>query len=85
VVPSLKVPVAVNCCVAPFTIEGFAGVTAIDCNVAAVTVSPVEPTMDDDVAEIVEMPTPAPVARPVAVIVAAAVFDEVHVALVVRF
>jgi hypothetical protein len=27
---SLNVPVAVNCCVAPLVIEGFAGVTAID-------------------------------------------------------
>ena len=36
---SLYVPVAVNCCVAPFVMDGFAGVTAIDCSVAAVTVS----------------------------------------------
>jgi hypothetical protein len=85
VVPSLNVPVAVNCCVVPFTIEGFAGVTAMDCSVAAVTVSPVEPTIDDEVAETVEDPTPAPVARPAAVIVAVAVFDELHVAVVVRF
>ena len=28
VLVSLKVPVAVNCCVLPFAIEGFAGVTA---------------------------------------------------------
>ena len=31
--PSLKVPVAVNCCVAPFAMEGLAGVTAIELNV----------------------------------------------------
>ena len=37
---SLYVPVAVNCCVVPFAIDGFAGVTAIDCSVAAVTVNP---------------------------------------------
>jgi hypothetical protein len=43
-------------------IEGFAGVTAIDCSVAAVTVSKVEPLMDDDVAVIVEVPTPAALA-----------------------
>src|SRR5277367_5122416 len=85
VVPSLNVPVAVNCCVAPLVIDGFAGVTAIDCNVAAVTVNVVEPTIDDDVAVIVELPTPAPVAKPPAVIVAVAVFAELHVALVVRF
>jgi hypothetical protein len=71
--------------VAPLVIEGFAGVTAIDCRVAAATVKPVEPTMEDDVAEIVEVPTPAPVAKPVAVIVATVVVPELHVAVVVRF
>ena len=30
VVPSLNVPVAVNCCVFPLVIDGFAGVTAIE-------------------------------------------------------
>jgi hypothetical protein len=30
VLPSLYVPVAVNCCVPPFAIDGFAGVTIID-------------------------------------------------------
>jgi hypothetical protein len=29
-VPSLKLPVAVNCCVLPGPIDGFGGVTAID-------------------------------------------------------
>jgi hypothetical protein len=85
VVPSLKVPVAVNCCVAPLAIEGFAGATAIDCNVAAVTVSKVEPEIDDDVAVIVEFPTPAPVARPAAPIVAVVVVPELHVTVLVRF
>ena len=45
VVPSLNVPVAVNCCVPPFETEGFAGVMAIDTSVAAVTVSVVLPLM----------------------------------------
>ena len=85
VVPSLNVPVAVNCCVAPLVIDGFAGVTAIDCNVAAVTVSIVEPEIDDDVAVIVEVPTPAPVARPPALIVATDVVPELHATALVRF
>jgi hypothetical protein len=85
VVPSLNVPVAVNCWVAPLVIEGFTGVTAIDCSVAAVTVSVVEPAMEDDVALIVELPTPPPVAKPVAVIVATVVVPEFQVTLVVRF
>jgi hypothetical protein len=83
--PSLNVPVAVNCWVAPLVIEGFAGVTAIDCSVAAVTVSTVEPLMDDDFAVIVEVPTPAPLARPAALIVAVAVVPELHVTVLVRF
>src|ERR1700733_12704487 len=82
--PSLNVPVAVNCCVAPLAIDGFAGVTAIDCSVAAVTVSKVEPEIDDDVAVIVEVPTPAPLARPAALIVAMVVVPEVQVTLDVR-
>jgi hypothetical protein len=85
VVPSLKVPVAVNCCGAPLVIEGFAGVTAIDCSVAAVTVRSVEPEIDDDVAVIVEVPTPAPLARPAALIVAVAVVPEDQVTVDVRF
>ena len=42
VLPSLKVPVAVNCCVVPLAIDGFAGVTTID-DSTAVTVNVVEP------------------------------------------
>jgi hypothetical protein len=85
VVPSLNVPVAVNCCVAPLVIDGLAGVTAIDCSVAAVTVSTVEPLIEDDVAVIVEVPTPAPVASPAALIVAVEVVPELHVTVLVRF
>jgi hypothetical protein len=85
VVPSLNVPVAVNCCVAPLAIDGFTGVTAIDCNVAAVTVSKVEPLIGDDVAVIVEVPRPAPVARPAALIVAVVVVPDDQVTVDVRF
>jgi hypothetical protein len=85
VVPSLNVPVAVNCCVAPLAIDGFAGVTAIDCSVAAVTVSKVDPLIEDDVAVIVELPTPAPVARPAALIVAVVVVPEFQVTVDVKF
>ena len=52
----MKVPVAVNCCVCPVAIDGFAGVTAIDCNVAAVTVNIVEPVTPLNVALIVDVP-----------------------------
>jgi hypothetical protein len=39
---SVKVPVAMNCCVRPRAMLGVGGVTAIDTSVAAVTVSVVE-------------------------------------------
>jgi hypothetical protein len=76
----------VNCCVAPFAIDGAAGVTAIDCSVAAV---PVSVAMFDvtllSVAVMFVEPTPVTVARPPAAIVAAAVLEDVHVTCVVRF
>ena len=76
---SLYVPVAVNCCVALLVIEGFAGVTAMDCNVAAVTVKTVEPLTAPRVALMVLAPTPAPVARPPAVIDATVGVADAHV------
>src|SRR5438445_376932 len=74
---SLNVPVAVNCCVAPLEIEGFAGVTAIDTSAAGVTVSSVEPLMLPLVAEIVEVPAPTVVASPVLLMVATVAVPEV--------
>src|SRR5579871_4483423 len=82
---SLNVPVAVNCCVAPLPIDGFAGVTAIDFSVAAVTVNVVDPLIAPDVALIVLVPTPTPVANPPVVIVAVEVVPEAHVTDAVRF
>ena len=66
-------------------IDGFAGVTAIDCSVAAVTVSTVEPLMAPEVALIVLVPTPTPVAKPPVVMVAVEVVAEAHVTDAVRF
>src|SRR5216684_1929418 len=77
---SLNVPVAVNCCVAPLGIEGFPGVTAIDTSVAGVTVSRVEPLMLPTVAEIVEVPAPTAVAKPVTLIVATPGVADAHTA-----
>src|SRR5216684_3780152 len=78
---SLNVPVAVNCCVAPLVIEGFAGVTAMEVSVAGVTVSSVEPVMLPLVAEIVEVPVPTAVPSPVLLIVATVAVAEAHAAL----
>ena len=83
--PSLKVPVAVNCSVSPLAIEGFAGVTLIDESVAAVTVSVVEPVIAPETALMVVDPAPTAEARPAAEIVAAPVFVELQVTEAVRF
>jgi hypothetical protein len=66
-------------------IDGLAGVTAIDCRVAAVTVSTVEPTADPDVALMVLVPTPAPVAKPPVVMVAVPGVPDAHVTEFVKF
>src|SRR5271166_5954489 len=79
------VPVAVNCSVSPLAMLGLAGVTAIDCNVAAVTVSTVEPVTPLSVALIEEVPVPTPVASPAVVMVATVVVAEAHVTWLVRF
>ena len=75
-----------NCCVVPAEIEGFAGVTAIDTKVgaAAKNVMVVEPNIEPELAVMVELPGPAPDARPLLVTLATAALDEVHVAEMVR-
>ncbi len=82
---SLYVPVAVNCCVFPAVTVGFAGVTAIDTSVAAVTVSVVLPEIAPLVAEIVVPPAFNAEAKPAALIVAVVVLDDAHVTLLVMF
>jgi len=84
VLPSLYIPVAVYCCVAPFAIDAFAGATTMETSVA-ITVKFVVPLIEPDVAQIVVVPTPTPDANPPLVIVAAAVFVELHVTILVRF
>jgi hypothetical protein len=82
---SENVPVAVNCSVALFAIDGFAGVTAIDTSVGAVTVSSVVPSTGPEAASILLIPEATPVANPPAVIVTTPVVCEVHVAVLVKF
>ena len=76
---SLKVPVAVYCCVAPLRIEVLAGVTANDTSTGGVTVSPVEPLTVPSVAVMVVPPVAAPFATPLLLIAATAVVLELHV------
>ena len=85
VLPSLNVPVAVNCSVPPIAIEGFAGVTAIDTRTGAVMVKFVEPLIELKAAVIVVLPCATLVATPAVLIVAMPVNDELHVAVPVRF
>jgi hypothetical protein len=85
VVPSVKVPVAVNGSLVPSTMLGLAGVTAIETRVAAVTVNAVEPEMLPSVAEIVTGPGPTAVAKPALLIVAQVVSDEAQVTWLVKF
>jgi len=68
-------------------IEGFAGVTAIDCSVGVVTVNVVEPDTAErtNLAVIVVVPAATPVARPLALIVAVAGVAEVQLTDAVRF
>jgi hypothetical protein len=86
--PSLYVPVAVNCCVAPTVIDDVAGVTAIEDNVGggaiALTVNTAVPDAPEKLAVIVEVPAATAVATPEELIVAVAVLEELHVAIEVR-
>ena len=83
---SLYVPVATNCCVAPFAIDGLTGVTAIDTSVAAVTVSTSTGEVTPDSAAVMLLvPTPTPLASPPLVIVAVESVAEFHVTVLVMF
>ena len=77
---------AVNCWVRPAATETDAGVTAIDFNVGGKTVNVAEPLIVLDVAVMVVAPCATAVAKPVVLFtVATEVFDEVQVAVLVRF
>jgi len=61
---SVNVPVAVNCWLVPFAIDGAAGVTAIETSTAEVTVSVVDPLTEPVVAVIAAVPSPTLLAKP---------------------
>jgi hypothetical protein len=66
--------------------DALAALMVIDCRVAAVTVTAIALEVTPlCVAVMLLEPMPAPVAKPPVLIVAAAVFDEVQVAELVRF
>jgi hypothetical protein len=88
VVLSEKVPMAMNCLICPRAMLGFDGVTEIDSNTGAVTVSVAEPDMLENVAVMSVDPSATAVAKPfeldVLLIVATPGFDEVQVAHVTK-
>jgi hypothetical protein len=56
VVLSENVPVAVNCCVVPIAMLGFAGVIAMETSVAGVTVTVVDPATLPNFPQILALP-----------------------------
>ena len=62
--PSLKVPAALNCCICPVATVGFGGMTVSETRVAGLTVVSAEPVMLPDVAIIFAVPALSACARP---------------------
>ena len=88
-VPSVRVPVALNCCVVPNAIDGLGGFTVIDTKAALFTVRVVEAEIKPDVAEMLELPAVTVVARPwlpaTLLMVATAPVAELHWTELVMF
>jgi len=84
VLPSVYLPVAVNCCVNPLATAGFAGVTAIEAKVGAVTVSVVESFTEPKLARIVVAPGATVVASPELLTVATVTAEEFQLTVLVR-
>ena len=80
--PSVKVPVAVNCCWAPSTMDAFAGVTAIETSVAGLTVMVAEALTEAEEIAIVVLPglkvSASPCVPPELLIVATLAFVELQ-------
>lgn len=81
---SLYVPVAVNWSVVACAIEGAAGVIAIETSPGA-TVTLKEPEAEPDLAVIEQLPLLFAVSIPLAETEATVEFEELHIALLVRF
>ena len=79
VLPSSKLPTAVNCSVVPSAIDGLAGLTAIEVRCAATTVNTVLSVSDPTVAVIVVEPAARVVVNPDPSTVATEVEDELQV------
>src|SRR5438270_10401261 len=84
VLPSVYVPVAVNCWVVPLTIDAFAGFIAMEDTIGGVTVNVAVPATLPEVAVMVVLPGLTLDASPEVLIVAVDAFEEFHVAVEVR-
>ena len=73
------------CCWAGATSVALAGVTTIDTSTAGVTVRAVDPLTPPLLAEMVVVPTFSAEAKPAALILAAAAFEDAQLTLLVRF
>lgn len=62
-----------------------AGVTAIDTSTGCPTLSVANPLIEPDVAMMVALPTPAPVAKPLVAMLATVVGDELQLTVLLRF
>lgn len=78
VLPSSKLPTALNCAVVPIAIEEFDGLTKIDNRCAGTTVSVLPSLNEPTVAVIVAVPAPTVAASPVPSTVATDVEEEVQ-------
>ncbi len=85
VVPSEKVPVRVNCWLAPFAKLAPLGLIETEANVALPTTSVARPATEPEVACRVAVPGAIAVASPVLLTLASARFEELHVTAVERF
>jgi hypothetical protein len=87
VLPSEYVPVAVNCTLLPsrLMMVGLAGVTAIDCSTALVTVMASDPVTPFSVARALKLPVATPVADPAALTTPTEGVAEDHPTWLVRF
>lgn len=83
-VPSVNVPVAVNCCIVPSAIEAVPGVSVIETRVAGVTVKFAVPLIALQLAVTAAVPTPVLVASPAAFTVNTVATLELQVAVLVK-
>jgi hypothetical protein len=84
VLPSLKLPVAINSWFVPRAMEGFAGVTEIETRLAGTTVSVAVSLKAPAVAVMLTVPCPAVVASPLLSMLTIPLSEEVQVTPVAR-